>query len=206
MDNALRFGDVLRGYIATTPNIKEPILTQLTLNKGYNIDVNLPNFSVVLTPCCSIGHNTISLTPLIKVRNTFFDNPYLVEDLTRINREMKPQQAIPPHAWNKIPLEEKQRHLEEGYGYAFVNLFVYEKNDLFPKYTIHRKGKNIETNYYMIDFKNTFKLNCKKIKTPKEAPLESKRLQLSKQARTELRDKIAYYYGRTPKEDMILED
>lgn len=44
------------------------------------------------------------------------------------------------------------------------------------------------------------------IKTPEDAPLESKCLQLSIQARSELRDKIAYYYARIPKEDKILED
>ena len=78
----LRFGDVLKGYIAVTPSIKGPILKVSTLNEGYNIDVNLPIFSAVLSPCCSIGHATISLTPLIEVRKSFFDNPYFAEDLT----------------------------------------------------------------------------------------------------------------------------
>jgi len=208
MDNVLRFGDILRGYIAITPRIKVPFLEVSSLNEGYNIDVNLPIFSVVLSPSCSIGHAIISLTPLIKVRNTFFDNPYFAEDLTRINPKMEPQQAVPPHVWNKFPPEEKQKRLEEGYGYAFVELFVYEKNDLFPIYTVHRKGKqeDIKTSYYMIDFRNTYKLNYEKIKTPEDAPLESKCLQLSIQARSELRDKIAYYYARVPKEEKILED
>jgi hypothetical protein len=206
VDNALRFGDVLRGYIAITPSIKGPILEASTLNEGYNIDVNLPIFSVVLSPCCSIGHDIISLTPLIKVRNAFFDNPYFREDLTRINRKMEPEQTVPPNIWEKFPSEEKQKRSEEGYGYTFLELFIYEKNNLLAKYTIHRKQENIETNYYMIDFRNTYKLNCEKIKTPEDAPLESKCLQLSIQARSELRDKIAYYYARIPKEDKILED
>jgi hypothetical protein len=64
----------------------------------------------------------------------------------------------------------------------------------------------IETNYYMIDFRNTSKLNCERIINPKDAPLESKCLQLSIQARSELRDKIAYYYARIPKEDKIFQD
>lgn len=206
MDNALRFGDVLRGYIAITPSIKGPILAPSTLNEGYNIDVNLPIFSVVLSPCCSIGHGIITLTPLIKVRKAFFDNPYFLEDLTRINRKMEPEQTVPPNIWEKFPSEEKQKHSEEGYGYTFLELFIYEKNDLFPKYTIHRKRENIETKYYMINFRNAYILNCEKIKTPEDAPLDSKCLQLSLQARSELRDKIAYYYARIPKEDKILED
>ena len=205
MDNALRFGDVLRGYIAITPSIKGPILAPSALNEGYNIDVNLPMFSAVISPCCSIGHDIISLTPLIEVHNTFFDNSYFAEDLTRINREMEPQQAVSPHIWDGLPPEEKQRRLQEGYGYAFLEFFIYERCDLFPKYMVHKKqGKNIETNYYMVDFRNTYKLYCDKIKSPEKAPLESKCSQLSVQARSELRDKISYYYARIPKEDKIL--
>ena len=64
--------------------------------------------------------------------------------------------------------------------------------------------KQIETNYYMVDFRNTYKLYCDKIKSPEKAPLESKCSQLSVQARSELRDKISYYYERIPKEDKIL--
>jgi len=209
-NNALRFGDVLRGYIAVTPNIKSPISRPSDLNESYNIDINLPIFSVIISPCCSIGKdNIISLTPLIKVRDIFFNNPYFKEDLTRINREMEPQQAIPPTRWNSLPPEEKQKNIqdagEDGKTYAFLHIFIYKGCELFLKYPVKMKqGENVETNYYMIDFRNTYKLYYNKIKS--EASLESKCLQLSLQARAELRDKISNYYGRAPKEDIILED
>jgi len=211
IDNALRFGDVLKGYIAITPNIKSPILIQSDLNEGYNINVNLPVFSVIISPCCSIGDDIISLTPLIEVRNTFFNNPYFKEDLTRINRKMEPQLAVPPYIWKSLPQEEKQRRVQEagkeGRAYAFLNIFIYEGCGLFPEYTVNiKQGGNIQTNYYMIDFRNTYKLYCDKIKSPEKAPLESKCLQLSLQARDELRNKISYYYARVPKEDSVLED
>lgn len=201
VDDALRFGDVLKGYILAASNIEEP-----SLSKSYKIDINVPAYCVVLSPCCSIGDETISLSPLIELRGSFFDNPYLAEDLTRINRKMGPQQSVSPQVWENFPPEEKQKRLEVGNAYAFVELFIYEKNDLFPKYTLHRRNGNIETNYYMIDFRNTYKLSCEKIKTPENAPLDSKCLQLSIQTRSELRDKIADYYARVPKEDKILED
>lgn len=202
MDKALRFGDVLKGYVLAASSIEEPIL-----NKDYKIDINLPALCVVLSPCCSIGEKTISLSPLIELRGSFFDNPYIAEDLIRINRKMEPQQSVSPQVWEeRFSPEEKQRRVEVGYAYAFVELFVYEKNDLFPKYTIHRRQGNIETNYYMIDFRNSHKVSCEKIITPENAPLESKVLQLSIRTRSELREKIADYYARIPKEDRVLED
>ncbi len=203
MDNALRFRDVLKGYFSTSPVIKEPLLKK---PKNYNIDVTFPIFSVIIAPCCEIGNKTISLTSLIQVRGSFFDNPYLAEDLTRVNRRMTPEQAIPPSAWNIMPDEEKQRRLELGSQFAFLSLFVYEKHDLLPKYTRHRRGTDIKTNHYMIDFKNTHKLCCDKIISPIKAPLDSKVLQLSVETRKELREKIAYYYGRAAPEDEALED
>jgi len=205
MDQALRFGDVLRGYISATPNIKEPLIKEPiwpALNEGYTIGINLPIFTVVLSPCCSIGKKTIALTPLIKLQSDFFKNPYFAEDFTRINRKMEPEKSVPPDKWAEFSQAQKRTRIEEGQTYVLVNLFVYEKHDLFPKYTIRTQ----EINYYMIDFRNTYKLNCQEIITPQRSPLDSKCLQLSTGARSELRDKIAFYYTRVPVEDKILED
>ena len=201
MDNALRFGDVLKGFILASPIIEEPGSVET-----YKITVRSPSHCVVLSPCCSIGHKVIALSPLIEVRSSFFDNPYFEEDLVRINREMEPQQAVSPHIWEKFPPEVKQERLEEGYGYALLDVFIYREHDLLPKYTVNRRQGNIETNYYMIDFKNIYKIECDKIISAKNAPLNSKCLQLSIQTRSELRDKIAYYYARIPREDRIFED
>jgi hypothetical protein len=205
MDKALRFGDVLQGYPSTTPIIEEPMLKESIAR--YNINVDLPKFTVVMDPCCEIRNKTISLTPLIQVSRAFFDNPYFAEDLTRINRKMEPQQAVSPTIWEKLPLEERQKRLEVGQTYALLNLFIYEKHELFPKYILRRKDKeNIETNYYMIDFRNTYKLCCDKIISPENSPLESKILQLSIEARSELREKLINYYANIPPEDKILEE
>ncbi len=207
-DQALRFGDVLRGYLSANPNIKEPFLYPIRNNYSYNIDIEMPIFSVVLTPCCSIGDNVISLTPLIRLRSDFFKNPHFLEDFTIINREMEPEKSVPPDKWREFPVAEKERRTEEGKSYILLNLFVYEKNDLFPKYSI----RGHEINYYMIDFRNIHVLKCGMIKQPEKTKseyspiLDSKCLQLSIHARSELRDKIAYYYARMPEEDKILAD
>jgi hypothetical protein len=206
-DNCLRFGDVVRGYILPNITIKEPILSFKSESHNYTIDVEMP-YSVVLTPCCSIGESTISLTPLINVRSDFFKNPYYAEDLTRINRLMKPQQSLSPDELEKFSPEEKQISLAKGINYALLNLFIYEENEIFKKYTLRKR----EITYYMIDFKNIYTIKCAMVKRPEKAKpedapiIESKVLQLSIQARSELRDKIIYYYSRIPEEDEILED
>jgi hypothetical protein len=204
LDAALRFGDVVRGYILTNAILDKPGWdTQVS---DYTVNVSLPQFSVVMTPCCSIEDRTITLTPLIKLNSAFFDNPYLAEDLTRINRIMSPEQAIPPHVWNALGSGEKERRLAEGNTYAFPNLFVYEQHPSFPEYTVHRKRGNVSTNYYMIDFRHIYKVHCNKIISPTDSPLESKHLQLSIGAREELRVKLARYYSRVPEEDQALEE
>jgi len=198
----LRFGDVLKGYILTSSNIVEP-----NFYSDFKIDVKLPDFCVVLSPCCSIGNKIISLSPLIQVYSGFFDNPYLKEDLTRINREMESEQSVPPHVWEGFPPEEKERRLKTGKTLASVELFIYKENELFPEYTVPRRDEeDFKTRYYMIDFRNIYNLNCEKIVNTKDFPLESKCLQLTIDTRSELRYKIANYYSRVPKEDKILED
>lgn len=149
-DNILRFGDVVRGYILSNPTIKEPVSPLKSESHNYKIDIEMPINSIVLTPCCSIGESTISLTPLIKVRSDFFKNPYYAEDLTRINRMMKPQQSLSPDEWKKLSLEKQQRHLAEGTTYAHLNLFIYGENEIFKEYTLRQR----EITHYMIDFKN----------------------------------------------------
>ena len=97
MDGMLRFGDVLKGYTLAASNIEEP-----NLSKNYIVDINLPSYCVVLSPCCSIGEKTISLSPLIELRGSFFDNPYLYEDITMINLKMQSEQSVSPKIWNNL--------------------------------------------------------------------------------------------------------
>jgi hypothetical protein len=198
----LRFGDILRGYILAASNIEEP-----KLNIDFKIDIKVPDFCAVISPCCSIGHKIISLSPLIPVLSSFFDNSYFREDLTRINQEMLPEQSVASQVWESLSPEERERRLRAGKTLALVEFFIYKEDELFPEYTVHRRDEeDFKTRYYMIDFRNIYRLNCKKIVNPKNFPLESKCLQLTIGTRSELRYKIANYYSRVPKEDKILED
>ncbi|MBA7527594.1 hypothetical protein ES705_19770 [subsurface metagenome] len=208
LEDALRLGDVVRGYISTKPFLKEPFISSLSAGYTYKVDIELPEYSVVLTPCCSIENARLSLTPLIPVRSSFFRNPYLEEDLTRINRIMKAEESMPPDDWKELTDEVKSERDAEGLSYAVPPLFVYDENDLFKSYTLRSRTLR----YYMIDFSNTYTISCPLIKrsevvTKQEtAIINSKVLQLSIRTRAELREKLSWYYFRPPKEDMIVED
>jgi len=207
IDSILRFGDVIKGFALSSVNIDESILMfqkrEYPVDAGYSIDISIPTFCVILTPCCSISDKIISLTPLVKLRNTFFQNPYFRDDLTRINRIMQPKQVFLPDVWENMPPEDKEKRSMKGPGYAFYELFVYEEHKLFSEYIVNMKQKeNIRTKYYMIDFRNIYKVNYEKIKNQEN--ILPKCLQLSVYARDELREKISNYYSRKPDEDKIL--
>lgn len=199
LSSALRFGDVIKGCITLIPYIKDHDVFMRS-----TIDLFVPKYSVIISPCCSIGDKQISLCPLIEIRPAFFRNPFFEEDLTRINRKMEPSQSVSPEQWMIFGEAERLKRIAKGNEYAFDELFVYDKNEKFESYEINSlfRGKII-TNYYMIDFKNTYQLQSEKIVTPKNAPLEIKILELTVETREELRSKIANYYSRRPEEDLI---
>lgn len=201
LDRALRFGDVIRGFVLSTPVMKQPILD--VGQHDYHVEVRLPDLCAILSPCCSIGDQMIALSPLKRVLPSFFENPYLAQDLTNLNRKMRPEEAIPPAAWEKMPEEERQRRLREGETYAFASYFVYAEHECLPMYVLRTKGAEIQTGYYMIDFRDTFKVNCQAIVSADKSPVEAKLVQLTVLARREMREKIGAYYLREPIEDRI---
>jgi len=200
VDARLRFGDVLKGFTFATPLIENPFSEII---RNYKIDVCHPSFCVVISPCCSIEDEIVSLCPLVKLFPGFFGNPHFAEDLTRINRIMDPENAVSPKAWMQMSDDEKGKRLAEGKKYALLNFFMYEHNDIFEEYTVSMpKVVDLKTKYYMIDFKSIYKISCNALKSGNKLKIvESKCLQLSKKTRDELRKKLSHYFGRTPLED-----
>jgi len=214
MEENLRFGDVVKGFVFAAPQVNEPILS-LDDEPNYSIDVTIPRFSVVLTPCCSIEKKTILLSPLVPVLINFFDNPHYSENLTRINQPVPPDLAFTPDSWEHIPEEEKQRFIAIGPEYQLRQFFVYAPySGLLPEYTLSRRDKNsetgqrrINTSHYMVDFGSIHRVDCDKINRQGEgspAPPNVKHMQLSVYARKELRDKFLAYYARVTNEDEVL--
>ncbi len=202
-DNALRLGDVVRGFPLSAAHIKRPAVTE-TLRE-YQIDVSQPEFGVIMTPCCSIGDKMLLLTPLLQVRSTFYNNPYLAKDLLRVNRPMTPEQSVSPTQWERMTPSDRERRFDmsKPESLAFVDLFVYAAHDLLPRYEIHLRDGQRKTGFYMVDFRLTCHVKCDKVANAKQAPVEAKVLQLTIDARGDLRDKVAAFYARVPREDEV---
>ena len=197
----LRLGDVVRGFMSVAPCVDKP---NEFPNKEYSIEILHLDYSVILTPCCSIEKGEIVITPLKKIRIAFLKNPYFEEDLTRINSKMRPQQSVAPSEWEKMSEDIKRKRFGvDPEVFAFTDVFIYEKHDLLLPYELNTQTKGkIKSNYYMISFKDITKINCENIQRGGQG-LETKILELSVAAREQLRNKIAYFYGRTPEEDRL---
>ena len=193
--------------MAQVQHIKKPMI--MNEEHNYKVDINFPNLCVILSPCCTISEKTrndgiIAMSPLIPIWVGFFDNPYFKEDLLRINRKMNPEQSVTPHIWATFPPEEQGKRMAEGIAYAFLELFMYQEHEYLPEYTLtNPKRESFQTKFFMIDFRNNFKVNCEALKEGKETLSGARLLQLSVNTRNELREKIASFYGRVPKEDKL---
>lgn len=201
IDNKLRFGDVIQGSIFLTPKIDN-----LDENYYKDFDIKFENidYAVIITPCCTIQKSNktrekfISITPLLKIYLSFLKNEYFSQDLTLINIKVPIEKTIPEERWNSLTDEEKQQLLEKGKVYPFQEVFIYDRNDLLKPYKFKdRKGNIIESNYYMINFRNIHKINC-----DHENLKKFKILELSIQNRINLSNKIKDYF-RIADEDIL---
>lgn len=198
---ALRFGDIVRGFVAFTPCLKTPLKPQSEY--GFSVEVIRSDLFAILSPCCSIKDRLLLLAPLLPLRPEFFTNPYFAEDLTRINRKMSAQNAIPPKAWDNLDDQERQERLNSPPSYAFLELFVYDHDDRLPEYELAR-APNGRAGHFMVDFRHAFRVNCADVIKPDNSPVDSKILELSIAARGEMRDKIASFFQRVPAEDVVV--
>ncbi|MEP0824637.1 MAG: hypothetical protein HRF40_04060, partial [Nitrososphaera sp.] len=202
-DQALRFGDIVHGFISSVLRMDRPTLDHKHVD--YQLEIGMPEYCVVFSPCCSIGDETITLIPLQHILPRFLENPFFEEDLTNINRRMPPEKAVSPEVWERrISSEEKARRLQEGIVYTLNHFFVYTPDEVLPQYSLKFKNETRQVGHYMIDFRRSFRVRCPQIQSAERSPLESKLLQLSVESRQELRDKVSWYYSRPPQEDQVL--
>lgn len=167
------------------------------------IHLSQPKHFVVMTPCCSIEMKSIALAPLEQLRVTFLSYPQLWDNMTRINSKMPAQDAVPPMQWQQFDEKKKAEIIAQGTKWVFLEHFIYEGHDLFEPYTI-RKSKEISHEFRcrQVDFKKIFRVDCSQIDKDHDAPAGVKLLQLTEPVRAEMRDKLAYFFGRIPDEDL----
>ncbi len=203
-DRALRFGDIVKGLVLSATCVDKP---DTGFRKDYQIEIEHPEFTVIISPCCSIGNKTLTISPLLKVLPSWFTNPYLREDLTRVNLPMKPEQSVPPETWQRLSQEEKEARFDMTMpeSLAFYEYFVYSAHELLPRYKVESAKLHVngETGCYVIDFRRICRLTCDQVTSAKSAPIEVKLLQLSKESRSQLRDKLSAYFARKPVEDSV---
>ena len=202
LDKELRFGDVVKGFTATLPEFKQPILNFPT-DKDYNIKIFMPLFSVVLSPCCSIENGKICLAPFKQIRPSLIINQYFKEDLTRVNKIVAPEYRLPPEELAKLTSQERTIELSKT-EYMFVELFVYAEHEYFPEYEVKYKDQIFKTKCYMVDFREIHRIDCRLLAEDDASARAAKCLQLSVQTRQDLRGKIVNYFNRAPEKDKLL--
>ena len=214
----LRFGDVLQGFPLSSSNIQFPITK---LNEGYDISTIIPEYCVVLDPCCSIGEGMISLTPLKQISTNLIDNPHLRADLTLINKEISSLEITHPQRWNQLSPAKKLDNMNKKASLGYYYNFIYEPHGLLKEYKLPfthrfeqaldndelpyfkriREDWTYEDSHYMINFKEIYHLECKKIKkvggkVSDAEILSAKRLELSDEARKAFKYKFHIYIER----------
>ncbi len=204
-DPILRFGDVLTGFISTATLLEKPLLDLALFNDGFKVDIRAPKYSVIVTPCCSIEAGTITLCPLAQIpgKLNLLKNPHYQVDPTQINMKQTADKSIPPDEWEKLEATKKSELYSKGASFVFLNLFIYEEHDYLQPYL----SRQVETKYYVLDFSKSYRVKSSLItradKPSAQVLINSKLLQLSIEARAQLRRKMVQYYARVPEEDII---
>lgn len=201
-DQALRFGDIVFGFVQGIPIINDPFLNNQ--HQDYQIQLSLPSYSVVLSPCCSIGDSTLLLAPLEQLTKNLFKNPYLVDDFTRLNKKIPAQFRFPPDEWQNLSESRREIENKKGPSYILFDYFIYENSKFLPTYILSVRKQDYTIGHYQIDFKKVFRIKCSKVVSSKDSPIDQKILQLSVYSRQDLREKMSWFYYRTPDEDRLI--
>lgn len=194
----LRFGDVVTGFQHPTVRIDVPD-NALDLK----IVVTRPQYFALMTPCCNIELNSVSLAPLVQVRDAIvLKHPRLHDNLSLINVPFPPKEGLTEEQIGKMDAAKQAELLSGGAKYTYLDCFVYEQNGLFPAYEVKRNKQTVATlRYRMVDFKSIFRVECSLIEREKDAPSGIKVSELTATTRAQLRDKLTYYFSQNADEE-----
>jgi len=210
-DPVLRFGDVLRGYVlgaARQPHARSGS-DRSAQDSEFEclLDVRVPKYCVLLTPCCAIGMShhyskdrMLTVAPLVKVHGYWFSNPNWSENLLKVNTPMRRDLQMPPKDFDLLA-EEKKDELRHTLRHPLAEYFVYAEHDLLDPYTVRTPSGDLTTRQYAVNFLDTYHLVCADIISREKFPETTKLLQLTARERETLRFKLASWYLRRPDED-----
>jgi hypothetical protein len=165
------------------------------------ISVTRPQYFAVMTPCCNIELKSVSLAPLEEVRESILKHPRLLQNLAVINSQYLPKDAFTPEEIDKMDADKQAELATLPVVYSYLECFVYEPNGLFPLYEVKRKKQTWSNlQHRMVDFKSIFRVECSLIEREQDAPAGVKVSELTVETRSQLRDKLTYYFGRNADE------
>ena len=112
---------------------------------------------------------------------------------------------MPPDTWaNMSETEKHRRRAAEGdEAYADLQFFVFAPHDLLPQYDLVRRKVSHRIGHWAVDFKEISCVKCSDVNSPKCPAVKLKILQLSIESRSALREKLAYFFHRVPREDIV---
>ena len=196
-----RMGDIVSGYSEIIPTYSK---NKLSNELSLSISIIPSDWFVILTPCCSIENGIINIAPLKGIDTRFLSSEQLIENFLLINQPIPKRSAIGDIAFSKLSIEEQFEIDNAPVEYAYIDKFVYDETTHLQEYKVTRKrGKDdvvtIMTGKYMISFKDAAKIQCDIFERNKA--IYGKVAELTPLTRQCLRDKMSYYYSRTPLED-----
>lgn len=160
-----------------------------------------------MTHCCSIGKGNLALAPLQKIHHKIDIlrlNSDIYSNFTALNRKIEKKKLIPKKNLDNIPPEKKTEIEMEGKGWHHIDKIFYDSNDLFTPYEIKLNDDEIiKTASYIVDFSDIYNVKCSKIQKNNidKKILKSKYLELTDNAREEIKENIAMYFSRPAEED-----
>jgi len=127
----VRQGDIFQGLINVGVISHRFLTSENLVDSGVCFTLNLGfNYASIITPCCDIQkRDYIALCPLVILPKKIRTNAYLDEDPTRLNHMVPPEKALPIAGWDKLDPEVKQKRLEMGKTWIYINNFVFRKKE-----------------------------------------------------------------------------
>jgi hypothetical protein len=203
IDPRLRQGDIFKGLISTTVVFDKraksepaegatedlcPISEYVTAEQTELCMKFSDNLLALITPCCNvIKDEALLFCPLVNVPSRLTEHEFFKTNPSLVNQKWPAELAIPPAQWKLKLVEEQEKLKRDEPGYAFETIFFYEQNG------------DILKRPYVINFARTFSFRQpNSFGHPPALTLTKYRiLQLTKETRDLLSEKISTYYTNT---------